>query len=85
MRKLVEALAPGGLLVTTYSNLVSDDPDQTGFDWPGQGFGAKAIGDGLSRLGGDAGARTEDAPLPVSAVPACVERSSRPSWWSCPS
>jgi peptidoglycan/xylan/chitin deacetylase (PgdA/CDA1 family) len=52
MWKLVEALAPDGLLVMTHANLVSDDPDQTGFDWPGHTFGAKTIGDIASHLGG---------------------------------
>jgi peptidoglycan/xylan/chitin deacetylase (PgdA/CDA1 family) len=52
MRKLVEALAPGGLLVMTHANLVSDDPDQTGFDWPRHRFGAKTIGEIASHLGG---------------------------------
>jgi peptidoglycan/xylan/chitin deacetylase (PgdA/CDA1 family) len=52
MRKLVEALAPGGLLVMTHPNMVSDDPDQTGFDWVGHSFGAKTIGDMASHLGG---------------------------------
>jgi peptidoglycan/xylan/chitin deacetylase (PgdA/CDA1 family)/SAM-dependent methyltransferase len=52
MKKLVEALAPGGLLVTTHANLVSDDPDQTGFDWADHSFGAKTIGDVASQLEG---------------------------------
>jgi peptidoglycan/xylan/chitin deacetylase (PgdA/CDA1 family) len=52
MRKLVEALGPDGHLVMTHSNLVTDDPDQTGFDWPGHRFGAKTIGDVASHLSG---------------------------------
>jgi len=52
MRKLVEALAPGGLLVMTHANLVSDDPDQTGFDWTGHSFGVRTIGEVASHSGG---------------------------------
>lgn len=52
MQKLVEALAPGGLLVMTHANLVSDDPDQTGFDWADHRFGAKTIGEVAAQLGG---------------------------------
>jgi peptidoglycan/xylan/chitin deacetylase (PgdA/CDA1 family)/SAM-dependent methyltransferase len=51
MQRLVDALVPGGLLVMEHANLVSDNPDQTGFDWPGHNFGAKTIGDVASHLG----------------------------------
>jgi peptidoglycan/xylan/chitin deacetylase (PgdA/CDA1 family)/2-polyprenyl-3-methyl-5-hydroxy-6-metoxy-1,4-benzoquinol methylase len=52
MQKLIDALVPGGLLVMEHANLVSDDPDRTGFDWPGHSFGAKTIGDVASHLDG---------------------------------
>jgi len=52
MQRLVEALAPNGLLVMTHANLVSDDPDETGFDWPEHSFGAKTINDVASHLDG---------------------------------
>jgi peptidoglycan/xylan/chitin deacetylase (PgdA/CDA1 family)/SAM-dependent methyltransferase len=51
MQKLVEGLAPDGLLVMAHPNMVSDDPDQTGFDWAGHSFGVKTIGDVASHLG----------------------------------
>ncbi|MGH8065290.1 MAG: glycosyltransferase [Candidatus Entotheonellia bacterium] len=46
-RKLVDALEPGGYLLTAHANLVVDDPDQTGFDWDCP-FGAKVIGEVLA-------------------------------------
>jgi peptidoglycan/xylan/chitin deacetylase (PgdA/CDA1 family) len=46
-RKLVDALDPGGYLLTTHANLVVDDHDQTGFDWDCP-FGARVIGEVLA-------------------------------------
>ena len=46
-RKLVDALEPGGYLLTAHANLVVDDPDHTGFDWDCP-FGAKVIGEVLA-------------------------------------
>jgi glycosyltransferase involved in cell wall biosynthesis/peptidoglycan/xylan/chitin deacetylase (PgdA/CDA1 family) len=43
--QLIRALTPDGILILVHSNLVSDDPDETGFDWQGHAFGAKTIGD----------------------------------------
>jgi peptidoglycan/xylan/chitin deacetylase (PgdA/CDA1 family)/SAM-dependent methyltransferase len=43
-RKIARALAPGGHLVMTHSNLVVDEPEQPGFNWDFP-FGAKAIAD----------------------------------------
>jgi peptidoglycan/xylan/chitin deacetylase (PgdA/CDA1 family)/2-polyprenyl-3-methyl-5-hydroxy-6-metoxy-1,4-benzoquinol methylase len=45
-RKLADALAPGGLLVTAHANLVVDEPDRAGFAWD-LPFGAKVIGEVL--------------------------------------
>jgi peptidoglycan/xylan/chitin deacetylase (PgdA/CDA1 family) len=46
-RKLVDALEPGGYLLTAHANLVVDEPDHTGFDWECP-FGAKVIGEVLA-------------------------------------
>jgi chemotaxis methyl-accepting protein methylase len=46
-RKLVDALEPGGYLLTAHANLIVDDPDQTGFDWDCP-FGTKVIGEVLA-------------------------------------
>ena len=37
-----DALRPGGLLVMADANLLTDEPDRTGFDW-GHALGAKGI------------------------------------------
>jgi peptidoglycan/xylan/chitin deacetylase (PgdA/CDA1 family)/SAM-dependent methyltransferase len=50
-RKLANALAPGGYLVTAHANQVVDEPDKSGFDW-GLPFGAKVISDTLSAARG---------------------------------
>jgi len=42
VRTLVDALKPGGLLITTHVNAVVDDPDAPGFDWDVP-FGAAGI------------------------------------------
>jgi peptidoglycan/xylan/chitin deacetylase (PgdA/CDA1 family)/SAM-dependent methyltransferase len=47
-RKLADALAPGGLLVTAHANLVADDPHAPGFAWQMQ-YGAKVIGQTLAK------------------------------------
>jgi peptidoglycan/xylan/chitin deacetylase (PgdA/CDA1 family) len=52
IQKLLEALAPDGVIILAHPNLVSDDPDQTGFDWPKHTFGVKTIGEVVSDLGG---------------------------------
>jgi peptidoglycan/xylan/chitin deacetylase (PgdA/CDA1 family)/SAM-dependent methyltransferase len=49
--RFARALAPGGWLLTAHANLVADDPDRTGFDWP-HPFGARVIGETLAAAGG---------------------------------
>jgi peptidoglycan/xylan/chitin deacetylase (PgdA/CDA1 family)/SAM-dependent methyltransferase len=44
VRKLAEALTPGGYLLHAHAHLLVDDPDRTGFDW-NMPFGARAIGE----------------------------------------
>jgi peptidoglycan/xylan/chitin deacetylase (PgdA/CDA1 family) len=46
VRRLIDALAPSGVLVTTNSNCVVDDPQSPGFDWDAP-FGAAGIQDAL--------------------------------------
>jgi peptidoglycan/xylan/chitin deacetylase (PgdA/CDA1 family) len=41
-KKLFDALAPGGCLLTAHANLLVDDPRACGFDWE-MAFGAKKI------------------------------------------
>ncbi|MDB5454254.1 MAG: glycosyl transferase family 2, partial [Caulobacteraceae bacterium] len=41
--RLVDHLADGGVLVMTHANIVSDDPEATGYRWP-HPFGAAGIG-----------------------------------------
>lgn len=47
--KLAAGLARGGYLLMAHANLVSDDADQTGFDW-GLPFGARTIGETFAAL-----------------------------------
>jgi len=49
-RKLIEALAPGGLLVAAHANLVADAPNECGFDWD-LPYGAKVIGETFASSG----------------------------------
>ncbi|MEH2178719.1 trifunctional glycosyltransferase/class I SAM-dependent methyltransferase/polysaccharide deacetylase [Nostoc sp.] len=42
--KFVDALEPGGYLITAHANLVVDEPNRTGFNWD-HPFGAKVIGE----------------------------------------
>jgi len=48
--RLRECLAPGGHLVMSHSNMVSDDPGETGFDF--NEIGAKFIGGAFARCPG---------------------------------
>lgn len=43
-RKLAAGLKPGGYLLTTHSNVLIDEPEDSGFEW-GHAFGAKFIGE----------------------------------------
>jgi peptidoglycan/xylan/chitin deacetylase (PgdA/CDA1 family)/GT2 family glycosyltransferase/2-polyprenyl-3-methyl-5-hydroxy-6-metoxy-1,4-benzoquinol methylase len=47
--KLVDAVEPGGYLLTAHANLIADDPHHTGFDWDCP-FGAKIIGEVLASI-----------------------------------
>jgi peptidoglycan/xylan/chitin deacetylase (PgdA/CDA1 family)/SAM-dependent methyltransferase len=47
--KMVGALNPGGYLLAAHSNLVTDNPSETGFDW-GLPFGAQSISDTLHKI-----------------------------------
>ena len=47
-RKLADALAPEGHLVTAHANLVADDPHAPGFAWQ-MPYGAKVIGETLAK------------------------------------
>jgi peptidoglycan/xylan/chitin deacetylase (PgdA/CDA1 family) len=49
-RKLYDALATGGHLLTAHPHFLVDDPEQAGFDWQ-LPFGAKAIGEALAATG----------------------------------
>jgi glycosyltransferase involved in cell wall biosynthesis/peptidoglycan/xylan/chitin deacetylase (PgdA/CDA1 family) len=49
--KLKRALAPGGRLLAAHAFVLSDDPDQTGFDWNNP-FGARVIDQVLSTTAG---------------------------------
>lgn len=49
--KFVDALEPGGYLLTAHANLVVDEPDRTGFNWD-HPFGAKVIGEILGSTPG---------------------------------
>ncbi|MDX8538683.1 trifunctional glycosyltransferase/class I SAM-dependent methyltransferase/polysaccharide deacetylase [Mesorhizobium abyssinicae] len=44
--KVVEALAPGGRLITAHAFVLRDNPERTGFDW--NTFGAQAISETLA-------------------------------------
>lgn len=46
-RKLIDALAPGGLLVAAHANVVVDGPNECGFDWEVP-YGAKVIGETIA-------------------------------------
>lgn len=50
-RKFVDALEPGGHLLTAHANLVVDEPNCTGYNWD-HPFGAKIIGETLSSTPG---------------------------------
>ncbi|MBZ9850367.1 glycosyltransferase [Mesorhizobium sp. CA14] len=45
-KKVVEALAPGGSLITAHAFVLRDNPQRTGFDW--NTFGAQAISETLA-------------------------------------
>lgn len=47
-RKLVDALEPGGFLLTANANVLADDPASAGYDWA-LPFGARTIGEVLGR------------------------------------
>jgi peptidoglycan/xylan/chitin deacetylase (PgdA/CDA1 family) len=46
--KLADALGRGGHLIMAHANLIVDEPDKAGFDWPHQPYGAKTISDVFS-------------------------------------
>jgi peptidoglycan/xylan/chitin deacetylase (PgdA/CDA1 family)/ubiquinone/menaquinone biosynthesis C-methylase UbiE len=50
-KKLARAVRPGGYTLLTHANLVSDDPELSGFDW-GLPFGARTIGEAFSSARG---------------------------------
>jgi len=52
LRKMISTLVPDGTLILEHPNLVSDDPDETGYDWPGHAYGSRTIGEVVSDLGG---------------------------------
>lgn len=49
-RRLAEHLRDEGYLLTAHANVLSDEPDQPGFDW-GHPFGAKRIGEVFAQSG----------------------------------
>jgi peptidoglycan/xylan/chitin deacetylase (PgdA/CDA1 family)/SAM-dependent methyltransferase len=77
--KIASSLEMGGHLLLAHGNLISDDPDTTGFDW-GHPFGARTIGEVFGSLDGLALVSEARSPLFTIQLFRRVEaRAGRPA------
>jgi 2-polyprenyl-3-methyl-5-hydroxy-6-metoxy-1,4-benzoquinol methylase len=79
VRRLVRAVAPGGVLIHAHANAVADDPHAPGFDWDVP-YGARAIEGALLAHGGLELER--DLRTPLYRVQRFRRRARRRPWRS---
>lgn len=77
--RIADALADDGQLIMAHANLIADEPDEPGFDWPHHSYGARMISDVFSAVPGLQLDREIRTPLyRVQAFRKTASRSTQP-------